>query len=112
MTAAPTKRPFAVGERVAVYPPSGRFVGTVTDAKGDTVEIDGRTVAHVKACRRLKPKPARKPRRIWLPENAIHQQFVRVLKSPDEPIDGVHVTPKLVEFVEKLPRRRKKGELK
>lgn len=54
---------FKVGDRVALYNPSGRSVGIVTDidTSEERVKVDvGTTVAywwaHYKQCRKLKPK--------------------------------------------------------
>lgn len=93
------KKPFAVGDRVAVYSKHERVVGTITDTDGtcnlmDIQLTDGSLrCVHPKQCRRLKPRTKR--RRVYL-DTAM----------ADDPIYATRQHPDEVVFVEVRPKKR------
>lgn len=102
---------FKVGDRVAVYSFTGRDTGTVCELavagphlkiESDHPTIDGnihRVKAHVKQCRRLKPK--RKLREFWIRHSPTFSSFAYETKRlalgsingnmPEETFETIHV---------------------
>lgn len=117
------KKPFEVGERVAVYENASRWVGSIEADKGtvrgtflpdgvfwvrcDPSENEGAPnllAANAKQCRRLVKK---KRRRVWIPQHCIDERYdvmrvyqVRPAEISREPWEKPKDDGPLIEFVE------------